>query len=184
LRNNSKVFHKELKKLEQEKDFLIILLFESHVLIDSFKSENTLFLNTIDALENKLKKLSSDNLKSMLCIHTNIFNKPNLIIDDLSASTSHVFDSELDSIIIKPVIVDTACLENSSLNNHVMPKFKESRIQGKFVPTCHNCGKIGHIRPNYYLLKSHRPWIKQDASRKGKVENSPHLNMSLRIGDI
>jgi hypothetical protein len=32
----------------------------------------------------------------MLSIHTDIFNKPDLIIDDLSASTSHAFDSELD----------------------------------------------------------------------------------------
>jgi hypothetical protein len=36
----------------------------------------------------------------------------------------------------------------------------KSGTRGKFVPTCHNCGKIGHIRPNCYLLKSHRPWIK------------------------
>jgi hypothetical protein len=42
----------------------------------------------------------------------------------------------------------------------VKPKPKESGTQGKFVPTCHNCGKIGHIRPNCYLLKSHRPWNK------------------------
>jgi hypothetical protein len=87
-------------------------------------------------------------------------------------STSHVGDSELDSIIIKPVIVDTACLDNSCLNNCVMPKPKESGTQGKFVPTCHNCGKIGHIRPNCYLLKSHRPWIKQDAMRKSEVDDS------------
>jgi hypothetical protein len=45
----------------------------------------------------------------MLSIHTNISNKPNLIIDDLSASTSHTSYSELNSIVIKPVIVDTAC---------------------------------------------------------------------------
>jgi hypothetical protein len=131
-----------------------------------------MLLNTIDALENKLKKLSSDNLKSMLCIHTNISDKPNLIIDDLSASTSHASNSESDSIVIKPVIVDTACLDNFCLNNHVMQKSKELGTHGKFVPTCHNCGKIGHIRPNCYLLKSHRPWIKQNAPRKGKVENS------------
>jgi hypothetical protein len=39
-------------------------------------------------------------LKSMRCIHTYISNKPDLIIDDLSASTSHASDSELDSIVL------------------------------------------------------------------------------------
>jgi hypothetical protein len=169
---SSKVSHKELKNVKQEKEYLIVQLSESYVLIDYLKSKNIMLLNTIDALENKLKKFSSDNLKSMLCIHTDISNKPDLIIDDLSASTSHASYSESDSIVIKHVIVDTAYLEKICLNNHVMPKSKESRTQGKFVPTCHNCGKIGHIIPNCYLLKSHRPWIKQDAPRKGKVENS------------
>jgi len=63
-------------------------------------------------------------------------------------------------------------LDNSCLNNCVMPKPKESGTQDKFVPTCHNCGKIGHIRPNCYLLKTHRPWIKQDAMRKSEVDDS------------
>jgi hypothetical protein len=40
----------------------------------------------------------------MLCIHTYIFNKPDLIVNDLSTSTSHAFVSELNSIDIKPVI--------------------------------------------------------------------------------
>jgi hypothetical protein len=151
---------------------LNVQLSELHVLIDYLKSENTILLNTIDALENKLEKFSSDNLKSMLCIQTDISNKPDLIIDDLSVSTSHAFDSESDSIVIKPVTVDTACLKNSWLNNHMMPKSKESGTLGKFVHPCHNCEKIGHIRPNCYLLKSHKPWIKQDALRKGKIENS------------
>jgi len=116
-----------------------------------------MLLNIIDELENKLSKFSSDNLKSMLCIHSDVSNKPALIVDDMSNSTSHASDFEIETIDIKPVIVDTACLENSCLNNHVMPKSKESKTRGKFVPTCHNCGKIGHIRPNCYLLKSHRP---------------------------
>jgi hypothetical protein len=97
--------------VKQEKESLIIQLSESYVLIDSLKSENTMLLNTIDALENKLEKFSSDNLKNMLCIHTDIFNKSDLIINDLSASTSHASDFESDSIVIKPVIVDTACLK-------------------------------------------------------------------------
>jgi hypothetical protein len=65
----------------------------------------------------------------MLSIHSDISNKPDLVVDDLSASTSHASDSDLDSIVIKPVIVNTACLdnsENSCLNNCVMPKSKES----------------------------------------------------------
>jgi len=108
----------------------------------------------------------------MFCIHTDISNKSDLILNDLSTSTSHASDSKLDSIDIKPVIEDTACLDNSCLTNHVMPTSKESGIHGKFIPKCHNCGKIGHIKPNCYLLKSHRPWIKQDALRKSEVEDS------------
>jgi hypothetical protein len=108
-------------------------------------------------------------LKSMLCIHSDVSNKPDLTVNDLSTSTSHASDSDLD---IKPVIEDTACLDNSYLINHVMPKSKESGTRCKFVHTCHNCGKIGHIRPNCYLLKSHRPWIKQDTLRKSEVKDS------------
>jgi hypothetical protein len=62
----------------------------------------------------------------MLCIHSYISNKPALIVNDMIISTSHAFDSKIDFIDIKLVIVDTACLENSCLNNHVMPKSKES----------------------------------------------------------
>jgi hypothetical protein len=172
---------KELKKVKQEKGSLIIQLSESHSLIDSLKSENTMLFDIIDKLENKLKetkyllkKFSNDNLKSMFCIHSDIPSKPGLIVDDLSASTSHASDFELDSIIIKPVIVDIACLDNSCLNNCMKLKSKDTGTQahGKFVPTCHNCGKIGHIRPNCFLLNSHRSWIKQGSLRKGKVEDS------------
>jgi HrpA-like RNA helicase len=152
----------KLKKIKQENESLFLQLFESYVLIDSLKFENTIFFDTVDALEKKLKesedllkKFSSNNLKSMLCIHTDISNEPDLIVNDLSISTSHASDSELDSIDIKPVIEDTACLDNACLTNQVMPNSKKSGIQGKFIHKCHNCGKIGHIRPNCYLLKSH-----------------------------
>jgi hypothetical protein len=39
----------------------------------------------------------------MFYIHLDISNKPHLIVDDLSASTSHASNFELDSIVIKPV---------------------------------------------------------------------------------
>jgi len=142
LSKNSKNSNKELKNVKQQNESLIIKLSESHALIDSLKYENTMLFNNFDSLESKLKgsedllkKFSSDNLKGMLCIHTDISNKPDLIIDDLSASTSHASDSKLDYIVIKPMIIDIACLDNSEsscLIYGVKPKSKESRTQGKF----------------------------------------------------
>jgi hypothetical protein len=60
----------------------------------------------------------------------------------------------------------------------VKPKSKDlgTQAHGKFVPTCHNCGKVGYIRPNCFLLKTHRSWIKQDVPRKGIVENPSSPN--------
>jgi septum formation inhibitor-activating ATPase MinD len=79
---------------------LIVQLSESHVLIDSLRSENTMLFDIIDTLKNKLKeskdllkKFSSDNLKSMLCSHSDISNKPALTVDNMSTSTSHAYDS-------------------------------------------------------------------------------------------
>jgi hypothetical protein len=39
-------------------------------------------INTFNELENKLEKFSSDNLKTMLCIHSDVSNKPDLTVDD------------------------------------------------------------------------------------------------------
>jgi predicted nucleic acid-binding Zn-ribbon protein len=56
---------KELKKMKQEKESLIIEFSESHVLIDSLKSENTMLFDIIDTFENKLKE-SENLLKKIL----------------------------------------------------------------------------------------------------------------------
>jgi hypothetical protein len=196
---HSKISHKELKKEKQENESLIMQLSESLALIDFLRSENTMLFNIVDTVENKLKesenplkKFSSDNLKSMLCIHSDISNKPGLIIDDLSASTSHTSDFELDPVDIKTVIVDAACSRNSCLNNCVKPNSKDSGTQGKFVPMCHHCGKVGHTRPKCYLLKSHRPWKKREDSKQGVIEKTfsdkyvpPHRrHISKRVKDF
>jgi GTP-binding protein EngB required for normal cell division len=50
------VSSKELKKVKQEKESLIVQLFELHVLIDSLRYENTMLFDIINTLENKLKE--------------------------------------------------------------------------------------------------------------------------------
>jgi hypothetical protein len=47
LSNISKNSNKELKNVKQEKEFLIIKLSESHALIDSLNSENTMCLTLL-----------------------------------------------------------------------------------------------------------------------------------------
>jgi hypothetical protein len=48
--------NRELKKIKEEKESLILQLSESLVLIDSLKYENTMLFDIVDALENKLKE--------------------------------------------------------------------------------------------------------------------------------
>jgi hypothetical protein len=118
-----------------------------------------MLFNTVESLEIKLKefedflrKFSSENLKNMLCIQKDISNKLGIIVNDLGASTSHASDSEIKSLFIKHIIVDTTCLDNcnnSCLKNcveHESKDHQEKQTQGKFVPTCHHCGIIDHIR--------------------------------------
>jgi hypothetical protein len=62
---HSKVSHKELKKVKQGKKSLIVQLSESHALIDSFRSENTMIFDIIDTLKNKLRE-SKNLLKKIL----------------------------------------------------------------------------------------------------------------------
>jgi hypothetical protein len=45
------------------------------------------------------------------------------------------------------------------------------QTQDKFVPTYYHCGIVDHIRPNCYLLKSQKPWNKQDTPKTGSVED-------------
>jgi hypothetical protein len=145
------ISERELKKVKQEKESLIIQLFESHAAIDSLKSENTILFETIESLEIKLKEDLLRSLKSMICVQTYVSNKPGMIIDDLGAS-----NSKINSLIIKPVNVEevkvnVACLDkckNSCLNDCLKPKSKDSgtQTQGKFDPTYHHCGIVGHIR--------------------------------------
>jgi hypothetical protein len=65
---------------------------------------------------------------------------------------------------VEEVEANIVCLDkgkNSCVNNCVKLKSKArlwKQAQVKFVPTCHHCGIVGHIRPNCCQLKSQRHW--------------------------
>jgi hypothetical protein len=78
----------------------------------------------------------------------------------LVLSTSHDSNFDRKTFFVKPVKVEefkanVACFDmgkNGRLNNYVKSKSKASlrkQTSAKFVPTCHYCGIVSHIRPNY-----------------------------------
>jgi hypothetical protein len=152
-----KIFLKKLKDVKHEKD----------ASIDSLKSENTVLIENIKSLENELKdskelsnRLSSDNLENMFFVLKHVSNKPRMIIDNLGASNLHASNFEIKSLFVKHVEVEEVnativCLDKgktSFMNNCLKPKSKAQlgkQTQTKSVPTCHHCGIVGHIRPNY-----------------------------------
>jgi hypothetical protein len=148
-----------------------------------------MLFNIIDTLENKLKKFedllkkfSSDNLKSMLCIHSDISNKPGLTVD-LSTSTSHASDFELDYVDIKPVIVDAACSENSCLNNCVKQKSKDTLMVSLFLLVI-IVGRLVILGQIVICWNPTGLGLSRILWGKVKLKILPQQNMSLRIGDI
>jgi len=159
LLNSYKISLKKLKDVKHEKESLVTKLSESYTLVESLKFENTVLIENIKSLENELKdskelsnRLSSDNLKNMLCVQKDISNKPSMIVDYLGASSTCASNFEIKSLFVKPmkieeVKVNIVCLDNLWKQTQVM-----------FVPTCHHCGIVGHIKPNCCQLESQRPW--------------------------
>jgi hypothetical protein len=104
----------------------------------------------------------------MLCVQKHVSNKLSMIVDNLGASNSHASNSKRKSLFVKHVKVEEVnanivCLDKrktSSMNNYLKPKSKAhlgKQTQTKFVPTCHHCGIVGHIRLNCCQLKFQRP---------------------------
>jgi hypothetical protein len=48
---------------------------------------------------------------------------------------------------------------------HIPPHMRQA--SPKFVPTCHHCGKIGHIWPNCFKFKPREHKSENSYSRKG-----------------
>ena len=122
--------HVLIDSLKSEKEHLAYDLSKSHILIDSLKSEIYVLVEKSLSLENELnvsKELSqnssSDNLKSFLYIEESISNKLSMIVDNASASTSHASNEFLN--------VELVNVKEAKANFSKTPSVKQT--QGKFV---------------------------------------------------
>jgi hypothetical protein len=179
--NKVKKLNKEhlqkLKEVNLEKDKLSSTLTESHAILDTLKSENHSLIAKVKSLDNDLndsrnhlKKFSNEKLNHMLHNQKHSFDRIGLGFDKSVVSSTNVV-SPSKSIFVKSVCKEKnlakkkemlpsvsrgkkgkGILIDSYVSRANMPKNQPTQ---RFIPTCHHCGKIGHIRPNCFQLNNH-----------------------------
>jgi regulator of replication initiation timing len=193
LRNTNLKIVKDVKNLELEMDNLLKELSDSHVVCNSLKSENHMLIaknkslqNDLIETRNHLSTFSSEKLNQMLHAQKRSSDRSGLGFDKIaSCSSNRAPTSKI--VFVKPVKVEESSGEgksavsptwqgkkgkkNSFVPNASVPKPKVAHPPRKlhsqrFVPTCHHCGKVGHIRPHCFNLKPHMQKNKNSVSRK------------------
>ena len=168
----AKKFKEELKLANLEKEELIVRLNESN-------KNNEFLRNLISSQDEKMKSLEQELVESKTKIENLTSSK--LAVDNKSVSLS--FKPKTEKVYIphfkrnnkentyfarldrgKNYDVDT---EVSKLMSK--PTIREHN-KSVFVPTCHICGVVGHIRPNCSLLR-----------QKPKFETLLRILMSLNL---
>ena len=187
-KKNAKKFQKNLSKLLCEKDDLIAKLNESNKLVEKYKNpaENSLeklkefkCLNMdLDAklvLSNKLVddlKCENESLK----MHAKCFIAEPIAKIDENICCNHV---------VVPNFVPIVCSTSKDKSVYIPPHKRNQKVErnaikskppfrsqpkvldgSKFVPTCHNCGVIGHIRPQCHKLKREQNHVARSLPKK------------------
>ena len=151
----AKKFKEELKLANLEKEELVVRLNESN-------KKNEFLRNQISSQDEKMKSLEQELVESKTKIKNLTSTKPT--VGNRSVSVS--LKPKTEKVYIPPFKrnnKEKACFarldkgKSSNVDVEVSkPKSKPTvREHNKsvFMPTCHICGVVGHIRPNYSLLR-------------------------------
>jgi hypothetical protein len=193
LRNTNLKIVKDVKNLELERDNFLKDLSGSHDVCNSLKSENHMLIaknkslqNDLIETRNHLSTFSSEKLNQMLHVQKRSSDRSGLGFDK-TASLSFNRAPISKILFVKPVKVQESSSEgkpavaltrqgkkgkrNSIVSHASYPKPRVVHPPRKlpsqrFVPTCHHCGKVGHIRHHCFNLKPHVQKNKNSVSRK------------------
>ena len=175
LKKKAKKFNKELSNLFCENDELIAKLNESNKLVEKYKNLAEISLEKLKefeclnmdldaklALSNKLV----DDLKSeneSLKMHAKC-----LIVEPVAKTEENICCNH----VVVPDCVPIVCFTSKDKSVYILPHKRNQKVErkafkpkplfrshprelsgSKFVPTCHHCGVISHIRPQCLMLK-------------------------------
>ena len=175
LKKGAKKFHKNLSKFRCEKDDLIAKFNESNKLVEKYKkfAENSLeklkefeYLNMdLDAklvFSNKLvddHKCENESLKMHAkCLIAKLVTKKedniccnHVVVPDFVPNVS---STSKDKSVYIPPHKRNQKVERKALKPKPLFRSHPRELSGSnFVPNCHHCGVIGHIRPQCPMLK-------------------------------
>ena len=163
LKKEAKKFHKNLSKFHCKNGDLIAKLNESNKLVEKYKK----------FLENSL-----EILKEFECLNMDLDAKlvlSNKLVDELKCENESL-KMHAKCLITKPIMVPDfvpiMCSTSKDKSVYIPPHKRNQKVErkalkpkplsrsqskvldgSKFVPTCHNCGVFGHIRPQRPKLR-------------------------------
>ena len=140
----------KFKKVKLEKDDLIAKLDKANNLNKNFKNQISSKASKIKSLEEQLVEFKTEVEK---LTNSKLVVKPNLKEKDIYIPPIKRNNEELKenfARIDKGKISDVNAEVSKSMSK-TPPRLNKNSV---FVPTCHHCYIIGHIRPNYPKLRS------------------------------
>lgn len=174
-KKKAKKFHKDLSKLFCENDDLIAKLNKSNKLVEKYKklAKNSLEkLKEFECLNMDLDAklvLSNKLVVELKCENKSLkMHAKCLIADPISKMDENICCNH----VVVPDFVPIVCSTSKDKSVYVPPHKRNQKVErktlkskppfrsqpkvlngSKFVPTCHHCGVIGHIRPQCHKLK-------------------------------
>ena len=168
-KKKAKKFHKYLNKLFCENDDLIVKFNESNKLVEKYKklAENSLEnLKEFECLNMDLDAklvLSNKLVDELKCKNESMKMHAKCLIAEPIAKKD---DNICCNHVVVPNFVLIVCSTSKDKSMYVPPHKRNQKVErkalkskppfrsqtkvlngSKFVPTCHQCGAIGHIRP-------------------------------------
>ena len=188
IKKSAKKFQKNLSKLFCEKDDLIAKLNESNKLVEKYKklAENSFEkLKEFECLNMDLDAklvLSNKLIDELKCENESFkMHAKCLIAEPIAKKDENICCNN----IVLPKFVPNVCSTSKGKSVYIPPHKRNQKVErkalkskplfrsqpkaldgSKFVPTCHHCGVIGHIRPQCHKLKRGQKHVARSLPKK------------------